>query len=272
MKVGCDQFSPEIFNIQKNLDHIINSMIKSAEEGVDLLAFPECALTGYILKEEKDFNLFDINEINEAIQKIKNESLRLNISVIFGTLLYRDAMWYNSCFLATNKGDLYSQDKYHLPNIGADRFVEKGSSPLKVYNINNCKVGIMICYEARFPEMARSLSLLGADIIVNPTNLPEKSIKIIDLVIPTRAIENKVFVLSVNRNGIENEIDFLGRSAVYAPDGTIISKAHEHEDDLIFVDISIDKSRDKKLRFSDDYEHCGVNDIYNDRQSKIYIS
>ncbi len=257
--------------IHKNLDCILSCMLRSSKKGVDLLLFPECALTGYILKSISDFDNFNNDEILSAIEKIKKESIRLDINVAFGTLVKRGESWFNSCYIATRKGDLFYQNKSHLPSVGADRFIQPEDSPLRVYNIDNYKVGIIICYEARFPEMGRSLSILGADIILNPTNYPKKSEKITDYILPTRAMENKVFILSANRCGVENEMEFLGKSTIYDTNGDILAQADNQSDDIIHAEISVENARNKKIVFSDNYNHCGTNDIYNDRRPQVYI-
>jgi len=272
MKVACAQFSPRIFMIKYNLDYILSSMLESSRKGVDLLLFPECALTGYMLKSINEFEYIDNDIIKSSIEKISAESIRLNINVVFGTLEKRDGRWFNSCYLTTRAGEIYCQDKSHLPSIGVDRFIIPDNKPLKIFSVDDYKIGIMICYEARFPEMGRSLSLLGADIIVNPTNFPKTSVKITDFILPTRAIENRVFILSANRCGVENEVEFLGKSTIYDTYGNILAQANSHSETIICADILVEDARDKKILFSADYKHCGVSDIYEDRKPQLYIS
>jgi Predicted amidohydrolase len=104
---------------------------------------------------------------------------------------------------------------------------EKGDLPLKVFNIGSARVGVMICFDWRFPETARTLALSGADLIAHPSNLvlPHCPQSII-----TRCLENRIFIVTANRVGTEkrtpnNSLNFIGQSQVVDPDGNILCRA-----------------------------------------------
>lgn len=85
--------------------------------------------------------------------------------------------------------------KTHLPHLGVDHYATPGDEPYAVIDIGRLKIGMLICYNASFPEASRSLALLGADIIVLPTNWPTGA----DYVTNARASENKTYFIAVNR-------------------------------------------------------------------------
>ena len=81
-----------------------------------------------------------------------------------------------------------------------------------------------ICYDALFPEHARVLALKGADIFVLPTNWPEQREFIPEHVIPTRAAENRIFIVAVKRIGEERGAKFIGRSVItHCGKGTVLA-------------------------------------------------
>ncbi len=125
------------------------------------------------------------------------------------------------------------------------------------------RVGPMICYDWRFPESARVLTLLGADLIVSPSNLVTDAWRI---VMPARAIENKVYVAVANRAGEEKRGDeallFKGASAVYGYNGKTLCEAGPADDDVSYAEIFPHKTRDKSFN--------PINDILRDRQPRHY--
>jgi predicted amidohydrolase len=125
------------------------------------------------------------------------------------------------------------------------------------------RLGIMICYDWRFPESARTLALQGADAIICPANLVTT---LSGKVFPARAIENKVYMIVANRIGTEQnaeeELLFRGESAIYDYSGDILAKAsHEHEE-VLYAMISPEKSRVKSFN--------SENDIFLDRRPDMY--
>jgi predicted amidohydrolase len=104
-----------------------------------------------------------------------------------------------------------------------------------------------ICYDGSFPETARVLTLLGADILVLPTNWPTHSECAAEHMIPTRAMENTVYVMAVNRVGVESGFRFIGGSSIADPSGTILARAGAEAEQTLVADIDPLRSRTKRL-------------------------
>ena len=123
----------------------------------------------------------------------------------------------------------------------------------------------MICFDWRFPETARSLALQGAEIIAHPSNLvlphcPQAMI--------TRCLENRVFAITADRVGDESRVpkeflQFIGQSQVVDPDGKILVRASETEEEVCIVEIDLEKAREKFLN--------PKNDIFKDRRPDLYF-
>ena len=134
-----------------------------------------------------------------------------------------------------------------------------------MFDLDGVKVGVMICFDWRFPETARSLALKGAEIIAHPSNLvlphcPQAMI--------TRCLENRIFAITADRVGEEERIpgeklNFIGQSQVVDPDGNILVRASETEEEVHIVDIDLKKARDKYLN--------SQNEIFKDRRTDLYL-
>ena len=136
--------------------------------------------------------------------------------------------------------------------------------PFTVFDIGSARIGVMICFDWRFPESARTLSLAGADLIAHPSNLvlPHCPQAII-----TRCLENRVFVVTADRVGTEERnsgspLHFIGQSQVVDPDGNILYRASEKKEEIKIVNIDIQKARNKFINTSDD--------LFKDRRDDLY--
>ena len=135
---------------------------------------------------------------------------------------------------------------------------------MRVFDIGSARVGVMICFDWRFPETARTLALSGADLIAHPSNLvlPHCPQAII-----TRCLENRVFVVTADRVGTEERIPdcplhFIGQSQVVDPDGNILYRASKKEEEIQIVDLDIEKARNKSINSSDDLFTARRTDLY----------
>ena len=150
--------------------------------------------------------------------------------------------------------------------MGVDRFTTAGDK-LSIFEVEGVKIGLLICYDGTFPEPARVLALKGINILILPTNWPMHSENVADHVIVTRAIESKIYVLSVNRIGKEGDFEFCGKSKFCSPDGNILDQAASNEFKMISAEVDVDLSRNKKsVRIAGVYELDNVNG----RRAELY--
>jgi predicted amidohydrolase len=104
-----------------------------------------------------------------------------------------------------------------------------------------------ICYDGSFPESGRVLALLGADILVLPTNWPTHSECAAEHMIATRAMENTVYAMAVNRVGEERGFRFIGRSSIAAPNGEVLAYASQTSEEILYADVDPTRARQKHL-------------------------
>lgn len=127
--------------------------------------------------------------------------------------------------------------KLHLPYIGIDRFLNHGDLPLKVYDTDIGRIGLGICYDLDLSEHARTLTLLGAEVIVTITNWPEGIEFIPEHMVPTRARENHVYQIAVNRVGDERGVRFFGRSKFADCTGASIAEGMPYQEDILYAEV-----------------------------------
>ncbi len=126
-------------------------------------------------------------------------------------------------------------------------FADPGDRPFAVHDAGGLKIGMHICYDGSFPETARVLALLGADLLVLPTNWPTHSECAAEHMIPTRAMENTVYAMAVNRVGQESGFRFIGGSSIVDPAGRVLARAGADGEEMLLADIDPDLARRKRL-------------------------
>ena len=236
-RIAAVQMEPKLGRLDANLEQILNWLEPAAMAGAKLVVFPECALSGYGFSSRQEGLDHAVALDSAAVRRVVAACERHQCFCIFG-LLERDGdRLFNACALVGPEGVVGSYRKVHLPFLGIDMFVDPGDRPFAVHDAGGLKVGMHICYDGGFPETARVLALLGADLLVLPTNWPTHSECAADHMIPTRAMENTVYVMAVNRVGEESGFRFIGRSSIVDPSGRVLAKAGSDGEEVIQAEI-----------------------------------
>jgi predicted amidohydrolase len=247
MKIAGVQMDVAIGDLDRNLAAMTAHSREAVSKGARLVVFPECALSGYCfgsLEEARPFSQPIPGAATETIRKVCSE---LGCYVVFGMLESAGTKLFNAAVLVGPAGVIGSYRKVHLPYLGIDMFTSFGDRPFAVHNAGELKIGMNICYDASFPEAARALALLGADLIVLPTNWPPGAECTAASVINARAIENAVYYMAVNRVGTERGFEFIGRSKISDPSGVTIAEAAGLGEEILYAEIDPSKSRRKHI-------------------------
>jgi predicted amidohydrolase len=260
-RVGFIQNSPVFGEIEYNLS-IAESLL--TQNTADLTILPELFSTGYhFLNKEEALNLSEVIPEGTTTQSLIRICKKSQTAVIAGIAERDGSHLHNSAVIVDKNGYLGKYRKIHLFGTEKNCF-DQGDLPLKVFDIGFARVGIMICFDWRFPETARTLALSQADLIAHPSNLvlPHCPQAII-----TRCLENRIFIVTANRVGTEERIpnyplSFIGQSQVVDPDGNIIYRASEKEEEIKIVTIDIKKSRNKSINSGDN--------LFKDRRPDLY--
>ena len=207
---------------------IMAKLQQASDRGAKLIVFPECVVTGYGFESRNQIRAVAEPLPGPSTDAIAGSCAKLGVWAVFGLMeAAPDGKLYNACALVGPSGFVARYRKIHLPCLGADRFTDPGDRPFAVHDLGGLKIGMNICFDGSFPESARILTLLGADLVVLPTNWATHSRTMAQLVSAARAWENHIYYLAVNRVGEESGFHYLGLSSAadclantrFAPEG-----------------------------------------------------
>jgi predicted amidohydrolase len=264
MKVAVVQFRAST-DKQKNLQEIISYIAQAAKKGAELCAFPEFMMF-YISKQSGKNVAAQAETIHGNFVKEIAKAARQNKIEVVGTIYEKSKKKdkvYDTAFIVNKSGKVTSTyRKIHLYDALGFREsakLEPGHKITTPAKTNIGKVGMLICYDLRFPEMSRILASSGSEILVAPSawvqgpNKEEHWITINK----TRAIENGCYVIAPGHLGNI----YCGRSLVVDPYGKILLDM-KHKSGIGIADISLDLV--KKTRLSLPLLKNRRTDIYSD--------
>jgi predicted amidohydrolase len=246
-KIACVQMDVEIGKVAANREKIIGRIKEAAESGAQLAIFPECALTGYCFDSLEEAAPFAEPAEGESAAAVAKACRETGAHAVVGFIEKEGAAFYNAAMLVGPGGILGTYRKVHLPYIGVDRFLTPGDRPFEVHHLPFGKVGINICYDASFPESARALKLMGAELIILPTNWPPGAWRTPEFVVNTRANENHVNFAAVNRVGRERGWEFIGRSKVVDPNGDTVVEAAREGEEILFAELDLREANNNRI-------------------------
>ena len=195
----------------------------AAAADADLLVLPECALTGYQFATRDEAFAASITVGDPRLRALGDAAAQLSMTVVVGLLERTDDTLCNTAAVLGADGCTTLIRKTHLPVLAADRFVTPGDRIGPVVATPFGRLGVAICYDFRFPEVCRSLALMGAEVVAVPVNWSTAVTVLAEHFVPVRAVENRVFVAVADRAGATGTTSFLGASRVVGPDGTALT-------------------------------------------------
>ena len=239
--IALGQISCQVGNKKRNLE-VIEKRVKQAKKaGAELIAFPELSLTGYTVRD-RAYELAETVPKGNSMREIERIAKNQNVHIIFGAIERSSrtgAVLYNSAVLVGPKGYVGKYQKMYLPthSVFEEKRYFRPGYQADVFDTEVGKIGMIICYDIYFPEIARLLCLKGANLIICISASPSVRKGFFETLTAARAIENGVFLAYVNLAGIEDGLQFWGGSRIIAPSGSIISQARYDVDDLIHATI-----------------------------------
>ena len=267
VKIAAVQMDPKLMKNSENLDEILRQTRDAASNGAKLIVFPECALTGYVFSSREEAIPFMETVPGPATGKVAACCHELGVHVVIGLLEKDGKKCFNVAVLIGPQGLVGKYRKNHLPFLGIDRFLDQGDRPFQVHKTASGNIGLHICYDCNFPESGRIMTLLGADILVLPTNWPTLRGTIAEHVVNTRAFENRVHLVAVDRVGEERGVKFLGWSKIINALGETIAEGSRNDEEILYSEVSLAVARQKHIvikpgEFEVDY--------INDRRPELY--
>lgn len=246
-KIAAVQMDCKLADRGHNLDVMKAHLRQTAGAAARLAIFPECALTGYCYESQTEAWTQAEPIPGPSTLALADECARLGVWAVVGLLEASGPHLFNSCALIGPEGIAASYRKIHLPFLGVDRFATPGDRPFAVHDLGGLRLGINICYDGSFPEAARCLMLLGADLVALPTNWPPGAASTVAFLIQARALENRVYYAAVDRVGAEGGFRFIGQSRIVDVNGDLLAHTESDEPALLYADIDPERARNKKI-------------------------
>ncbi len=218
----------------------------------DVIMFPEMWNTGYALTEIRQL----ADREGERTKAFLSEfSRKHSVFIIGGSIAELKAgEVFNTIYAFDREGNVISDySKIHLFRLmDEEKHLAAGDKPGRL-ELDGQEAGMMICYDIRFPELARKLALGGAKLLFVPAEWPNPRLHHWRTLLTARAIENQMFVIACNRMGKSGDTEFFGHSMVLDPWGEVIAEANG-EETILFADIDlalVDAVRSKIPVFED---------------------
>lgn len=208
--------------------------------GAKLVAFPECAISGYPplhYANASDIDIRLIRGLNDEIPRLARES---GIWVVVGTITGEPGGLLNSALVISSDGELVGRyDKMHLMPLDK-RYFAPGAG-VRPFRAGDTLLGVQICYDVRFPEGFRYLREQGARLIViilNACGGDTWKLPVLEGAFRTRAAENTAFVVAVNAAGPLQ----MATSRICDPRGLDLASANVDREEMLFADIDLAKA------------------------------
>ena len=218
--------------VEENFLHAENLIGAAMKDAPDVVVLPETWNTGFFPRE----HLADLADQDGQAVKMRIGQLakKYGVNIVAGSVAnLRQGKVYNTAYVFDRKGVCIAQyDKTHLFSpMGEDGDFQKGDHLCR-FTIDGVDCGLIICYDLRFPELARALALRGMDILFVVSQWPDVRISHLTTLCAARAIENQCFVVNCNACGKADKTTFGGSSAIYSPLGQVLAQADGTEDIL----------------------------------------
>lgn len=247
VKIAGVQMDCELGQKVRNLDRVLGHLEAAAGQGARLVIFPECALSGYCFDSREEALPLAEEVPGPAVESLGQACRRLGVFAAMGMLERAGDRLFNTAVLVGPQGPIGSHRKVHLPFLGIDRFTTPGDRPFQVWDMGGLRVGLNICYDGSFPESARVMALLGADLVALPTNWPPGSECASEHMVATRAMENTIYYAAVNRVGEERGFRFIGGSRICDPSGKTMASEPGDGEAMLIAEIDPHRARQKQL-------------------------
>ncbi|HEY4706240.1 MAG TPA: nitrilase-related carbon-nitrogen hydrolase, partial [Thermodesulfobacteriota bacterium] len=259
--VAFMQTCPEFGDVKANVEAAVKRIERLDAE---LVVLPELFSTGYQFRSSIEcMELSEEVSSSYAVKRLREVAADKKAFIVAGLSERDGRKTYNSAVLVGPRGHIGTYRKAHL-FWDEKKYFNKGNTPFRVYKAGKARIGIMICFDWVFPEAARTLSLMGADIICHPSNLvlpfcPDAMI--------TRSLENRVFTITANRVGTEARVrgkalKFIGTSQVTSPKGEVLVRAGRAREEVGVAEIDPREARVKNI--------TPMNHIFKDRRKDLF--
>ena len=236
-KAGVIQFHVSMGDVDANMETALSYLERLADQGARLAVLPEMFPCGF------DNGALAVHAAKTpGILAALSEFARCHNMVVAGSFPELDGECvHNTLYIIDGNGQIREgYRKLHLFRLTDEhRYFSPGSRVVTADTALG-RMGLMICYDLRFPELARTLALSGARILIVPAQWPKARAMHWQTLLRARAIENQVFIIGANRTGSDEDLSFPGLSAIIDPWGQVLAKAKD-KDGIISAELDMNR-------------------------------
>ncbi|MHB9030936.1 MAG: NAD+ synthase [Candidatus Latescibacterota bacterium] len=241
MRVALAQINVTVGDIEGNKRKILRYVASAKDAGAHIVVFPEMAITGYPPEDlllKPDF-------IQSAMDSLREIAAGCSgLTALVGTLSASEDLTNSAAVI--HDGELvYMYHKHFLPNYGVfdeNRYFQAGCEN-PVFQSNGCVFGVSVCEDIWYPDGPPEIqaSMCGAEILFNLSSSPYHIGKglVRERMLSTRAADNTAFVVYCNLVGGQDELIFDGHSVVCGPQGEIIARGKQFQEELLIADLDL---------------------------------
>lgn len=222
IKAGVIQFDIRRGEVESNLKIAKQRIVALADQGARLVLLPEMWSTGFANKRLKE-----LSETTPGIlEDLSRVAKRLHLTIIGSLPEKKEDGVYNTAYVVDRDGSIAgTYRKVHLFSPTREgRYFRPGRKAV-VSKTSLGPIGLMICYDLRFPELCRSLALRGAKMVAVMAEWPAERVAHWEVLLKARAIENQLFILGTNRCGADGDLAYAGHSRIISPFGEVMARA-----------------------------------------------
>ncbi len=252
MRIACCQLAPDVADPGGNCALACQAVASAVDREAQLIVLPELVNSGYVFRTEAEVQAAAIASGDALFHALAQEAARGDAVIVTGFCERgADGRLFNSSAVLDGEGVVATYRKLHLWDEESHWF-EEGEQAAPVVETRHGRIGLAICYDIEFPEVARGLALEGAEVIALPTNWPHDPAPpngrpILPSLAATTAYLNKVFVAVCDRCGSERGVEFEGGSAIAGPDGALLAAPPAHRGaGMLLADCDLARARDKR--------------------------
>ena len=250
MRVACAQYAVRDGDPDTNKERSVVAILGAARASVDLVVLPELANSGCDFpSRERAWGLAEKIPEGPTVRAWRKAAEECGVFVVGGLFEREGDYLYNSAIVVGPDNFFGRYRKTHFWDT--EKLLYKPGQDLPVFETPLGRIGVLFCYDAWFPEAARTLALRGADILCIPANAPDDwvpeeqrrgDLTMLNIHVASHANANRLFVACANRVGD----GYLGRSCIVDATGGVLAFGSATEEKLIYAEVNIERSRCEK--------------------------
>jgi predicted amidohydrolase len=235
-------------DLSANIQKIDDYLARCAKDSVRVVAFPECALTGYF--DKAFMQAIRAETLADGERRVAESCRKHNIYAIVGTPTREGDQLYNSAIVISPQGKTIA--RYHKIQLAEDWPV--AGHDLLLFKIDGVPASIIICHDERYPELVRLPVLAGSRLVfcLSHESGLEKESKLVPYraQVQARAVENSVYLVQANAPANPDATGSHGQSRLIAPDGNLIKEASIFGDEVLTATLDMKESTGRLARHS----------------------